>query len=41
MNIGDQQVISNFISEIFQSVEGMANKKKSIKIDKKENCLIY
>ena len=41
MNIADQQTISDFISEIFISAEGMKNKKKVTKIDKKEACVIH
>ena len=41
MNIADQQTISDFISEIFISTEGIKNKKKVTKIDKKEACVIH
>ena len=40
MNIEDQQKISDMISEIFINVESLPKKKK-IKTDNKENCLIY
>ena len=40
MNIEDQQKISDMISEIFINAESLPKKKK-IKTDNKENCLIY
>ena len=40
MNIEDQQKISDMIFEIFINVESLPKKKK-IKTDNKENCLIY
>ena len=41
INIEDQQKISDFISEIFITVESKPNKKKKSKVDDKENCIIY